>query len=199
MSIPSVQTIYRDTHFALNLETSWEEAWDDLVEVYSHPGRVYHDFSHIEEMVLWLWANYPVDASIWAILYAAFYHDYVDTKSKTAEFDSAAIAADKMSNGAFNPTDVRLVAEAIMATATHQSDDVRIQYLIDADLLRFTCEDNRYADQIREEYAEHPDEAFNNGREGILEHFGARDPFFYHAEGSEAALANIARQLAELD
>lgn len=198
---------YSWTWTELGLQDNYKPQWEALAAAYAGKSRIYHDLMHIFEMVDWLWHNAPYNGDLMALLlWAAFYHDYENTKSKTAEEDSAVRALSVYY--AFMPDTQILLGHAligaqviqrcILGTKGHESDNEIVQWLIDADLQRFRCPDERYADMIRQEYSEHPDEAFNAGRKIILEKYANRKPFFYHSEGEAEALASINKQLRNI-
>ncbi len=207
----AVEFAFRYVHERLGMLTDVDRHWQSIEDAYTAEGRFYHDLDHIEEMVVWLWLNYEdvndwMDTHVW-ILWAAIYHDFIDPKADAAVRRSAnRSAADlfyALPDGTpyeveFRRTLVKWTNEAIMTTDKHITDNKLYQYLVDADLRRFTCEDNKHADQIRLEYPEHSDAKFNKGREAILEFYKARDPFFYTCNDSHLAIQNIERQLAEL-
>jgi predicted metal-dependent HD superfamily phosphohydrolase len=99
----------------------------------------------------------------------------------------------------------------IEATAYHIKPDEKfsllmrntaVRWILDADLIRFLDPEwQKWADGIRHEYAEHPDEKFNAGRKHILEQFAKLDPFFFSLdhEANETARALVQEQLDALD
>lgn len=190
-----------------------KDIWSYLVDAYTEDYRVYHNLDHIEEMVTYLDIYYPYDETKDLILFAAFFHDFHNTKDPLAEELSAQWATTYFLGSAYYNTihtteeqendlmrEAVFIHGAIMATKTHETNVAEWQWLVDADLQRFMATDNRYADQIREEYSEHSDEKFNAGRPVVLKRFLNREPFFYHGSEAEnqAAKENIQRQLDEL-
>jgi predicted metal-dependent HD superfamily phosphohydrolase len=177
--------------------------FEELVKQYGEEGRLYHNLDHAEEVAVHIahlmrktgWGEYPRHMMIMAGLW----HDYVDPKSPTAEADSAECFAEMVY--AFFPEDAGLwtadCVKAIGATAGHDFTEDRFsQIMSDADLQRFKVTDDRFARQIRMEYAEHPDEKFNQGRMNVLVTYLLREPFFYF-EDDTPATDNIKRQLKE--
>lgn len=206
--VKTLKKIYKWTWRTLDLVGDWKTEWHYIKASYQYETRHYHDLEHIYEMVIWLCDNYPDEESLALMLWCAFYHDLVTPSSKYAEEDSACYAVSVfVLNSAYCGTWVvdsiiiqqkaRWINRTILATKGHKSDDESIQWFIDADLQRFRCPDNRYADQIRLEYPQHSDEIFNAGRKNILEQYRAREPFFYHSEGADEARDSIDRQLNE--
>lgn len=197
---------YEWTWYELGLETDWRPHWLKLVDAYSASGRVYHDLRHVFEMVEWLCKYAPYTSTLLALLlWSAFYHDYENPKSLSAEEDSAArameiyfvnICAEHVKSGA-SLVGGQVIQNCILGTKGHVSHNTLVQWVIDADLQRFRCQDDRYALMIREEYAEHPDSVFNPGRIAVLEKYAARTPFFYHSDGEDEAAKSIQRQLQE--
>jgi predicted metal-dependent HD superfamily phosphohydrolase len=193
------EVTYRSLHRQFEIhDYSADEGWGDIYGAYSEPGRVYHNLDHIDEMILWLAHNAPEEHRHW-LMWAAIYHDFIDPKADDAVLLSAVTGIGALGNTDAFHEGSKLVFDGIMGTDGHKSDDPFVQWVIDADLQRFRCPDDRYADQIRLEYLEVPDEAFNIGRKAILESFRDRDPIFYYSDGADEVITNIDRQLRELD
>lgn len=210
----AIEFIFRYVHDGMGLLTNVDREWKRVEEAYSDPSRVYHNLDHIEEMCIWLFMNYEdendwIDTHLW-ILWAAIYHDIIDTKAEKAERRSANLSAANLFYGlpddspydiAFRKKVVKWTSDAILATETHQTDNPLHQYLVDADLLRFSHDFDMYSDQIRQEYKEHGDTVFNRGRKAVLEKFAARNPFYYHCSDqlNQKALNNINKAIKELE
>jgi predicted metal-dependent HD superfamily phosphohydrolase len=198
-------------------EGTYNDAYDKIVDRYTGPNRFYHDLNHIEEGVLYLYEfpHWPKGVTgermkFTAIL-AFFYHDFVDPIATAAEIKSALAMQTEVyewvdclvGNDAYNRAIgmVDIAYTAICDTETHISDSMVGKMVVDADLMRFVEGDWRvWAEQIRKEYAHHPDELFNPGRRIVLEHFRSRSPFFYFVQHRDCdAYRKIDEQLAELD
>lgn len=191
------------------------DAYLEIATEYEADYREYHNFSHIEEMVIYLWeAEWPKGAEgerekFTAIL-AAFFHDFDNPRHKYAEIVSGALCrsyawAWANENQFASQLTFRSIVEdadrAICDTATHVSETLVGQMLIDADLRRFVTGDwRKWARQIRLEYGEHSDEDFNAGRLAVLNKFRFRKPFFYFAQHEDCeAYRRLDEQIAELE
>lgn len=195
-----------------------KEAYRELEEEYTLLYRDYHDINHIEEGVLYLYKfdKWPEGATglrmKWTSILAFFYHDFDNPRNTEAEIKSAlkmqAIVIDWMDYTIYPPKHIfaRVMGmvdhayNAIVDTATHESSTIIGQMVIDADLMRFVEGDWRvWSQQIRNEYREYSDEAFNAGRRVVLERFRRRSPFFYFVQHRDCdAYRNLDEQIAEL-
>ncbi len=206
----AIQLIYRQLHLECGLTNDIDEGWDEVIKPYLNPTLFYHNIDHIEEVCIWLLENMtvPDDEHHCGLLWAGLFHDWVDPREKDAESKSARAMLDYLGKNmsdslpylvAFKNKTLDIATSAIMSTITHKSDNIFDQWMIDADLMRFICHDDRFAIQIRKEYPNTPDDVFNFHRERILKEYLARDPFFYHMSYlNDTAKENIERQLAEL-
>jgi predicted metal-dependent HD superfamily phosphohydrolase len=166
-----------------------DAAYADVVARYAEPHRTYHTLEHIEEVVA------LVDGP--EVELAAWYHDIIyDTKASDSEARSALYAGDVLATlGA--PADViEEVQRLINMTAGHVAadDDANGQMLMSADLsiLRAAPDRyDRYARDVRAEYAHVDDESWRAGRTAVLQSLLAIAP-------DEQARSNIARELATL-
>ena len=188
------------------------EVYEKVYAYYDTGDRFYHNFDHIEEMVVLLsqqkWGPGQT-FSMWQTVFAAFMHDAYDPKHPDAERLSADLAEEVFANipVVLHSTEydafIRNVRNMILCTANHQAETVAEHRLVDADLMRFCVGPwEKWAQQIREEYNEHSDEKFDAGRKIVLERFFSRRPFYsMHTEGLDdfKAYTNIKAQLAELE
>lgn len=169
------------------------DEWARIYNAYNDPSRYYHNMNHIHEMLVMLseLVFYKVDEEdYWILVLAIIYHDFyngVDAAEKKSAFEAVLFYYTKarkptMENG-------ELLRETILATKDHQSDDTRIQWVIDFDLYRLTYPEEMWTPAIRMEYPQHSDEIFNKGRAAILQKFYNRTPFFYHLGNSASAQA----------
>jgi predicted metal-dependent HD superfamily phosphohydrolase len=166
-----------------------EAAYGDVVTRYREPHRRYHTLEHIEEVLQ------RVDGT--EVEMAAWYHDIIyDTTASDSEARSALYAGEVLARlGA--PSDViEEVQRLILLTARHAVDagDVNGSMLIRADLAILGAEPSRYdryARDVRAEYAEVDDESWRTGRTAVLQSLLAVAP-------DQRARSNIARELAGL-
>lgn len=178
--------------------------FDRIVEAYSQPHRYYHTLEHVAEMLklagrLAKYAANPAD-----VFLAVWYHDAVyDPAAKDNEEQSAVFAVEELEKLSIPSAHV---AELIRVT-DHKSEprDADAAILLDADLAILGASEvryNRYAADVRKEYAFVPEAAYREGRAKVLESFLAR-PRLYHtpalfADGEAAARENLAREVAVL-
>jgi predicted metal-dependent HD superfamily phosphohydrolase len=166
-----------------------EAAYADVVARYGEPHRRYHTLEHIEEVVA------RVDGT--EVELAAWYHDIIyDTTASDSEARSATYAG-KMLATLRAPDDViSEVQRLIHLTASHAAsdDDVNGSMLVRADLSILGAEPDRYdryAGDVRAEYAHVDDESWRAGRTAVLRSLLA-------IASDERARSNIARELAGL-
>jgi predicted metal-dependent HD superfamily phosphohydrolase len=165
-----------------------------LLRRYAQPHRCYHDLRHLVEV---LDAVDELGGSDDARL-AAWFHDAVYLPAAP---DNEARSADLAREAAGERA-----AALVLATARHEpGDDPEAAVLCDADLAVLASPRrryDRYAADIRAEYAAIPDEAFRAGRGRMLRGFLDR-PRIYTTAGArrrweDAARANLSRELAAL-
>ena len=207
----AAEAILYDAYCKLGIGEYFAADWITIVGAYSREGRHYHNFDHLQEGLCLLWDLYPFDISKPQALFAYAWHDFYQ-KVANAELESAraAVAHLRTRIKASKTLDAicDFVFDAIMVTAGHDTDRPALRWMVDADLYRFAAPLERYgltktftdySDEIRLEYAEHNDDAFNQGRRVVLEHYRARGTqFFYYLGDSNKALANIDAAIAEL-
>jgi predicted metal-dependent HD superfamily phosphohydrolase len=164
-------------------------AYADIVVRYAEPHRRYHTLEHIEEVVA------QVDGT--AVELAAWYHDVIyDTSASDSEARSAVYAAEALTALGAPPDVVDEVQRLIQLTAGHaaSADDASGQMLIRADLAILSAEPDRYdryAHDVRAEYAHVDDESWRAGRAAVLQSLLAIAP-------DEPARSNITRELSRL-
>lgn len=161
----------------------------DVVARYAEPHRRYHTLEHIHEV---LERVHGTEVEL-----AAWYHDVIyDTAAPDSEARSAAHAREVLLRlGA--PADViDEVQRLILLTAAHTvaDDDAKGVMLVRADLSILGAEPpryDRYAQDVRAEYAQVDDESWRRGRATVLQSLLA-------IADDERARSNIARELAGL-
>jgi predicted metal-dependent HD superfamily phosphohydrolase len=161
----------------------------DIVARYAEPHRRYHTLEHINEVLARV-TGPDVELAVW-------FHDVVyDTTVPDNEARSAAYAAGVLATlGA--PSDVIAeVQRLILLTAGHSADadDANGTMLINADLAILSAEPSRYdryARDVRAEYAHVDDASWRAGRTAVLQSLLAMAP-------DEWARSNIVRELMML-
>lgn len=197
----------------------WAVELDLLMAGWTAPHRRYHTLEHLAEMVqalddLVVAGDLQSDDARVARL-AAWYHDLAyDPRAAPGsnEHRSATLARDHLHRLGVDDEIVDLVEDLVLMTVAHDPDSKvpaahrgALDAFHDADLWILSAPSaryERYAEQVRQEYAHVPDAAFAHGRAQILRALVDR-PMLYrcpHARrGWEApARANVARELAAL-
>ncbi|MGJ5042435.1 MULTISPECIES: phosphohydrolase [unclassified Bradyrhizobium] len=177
---------------------------DDLVEAYSAGGRHYHDLRHVQDCLDQL--DRVADLSVREreiLTLAIWWHDAVYDPTRSDNEEQSAILAERH----VAPELRDEVGRLIRLTRTHDvaPDDRLGALLVSIDLAILGADEasyDAYADAIRREYADVPDDAYRAGRAAVLERF-ARRPVIYPDAGFAAALdqkarANLARELRGL-
>jgi predicted metal-dependent HD superfamily phosphohydrolase/outer membrane protein assembly factor BamB len=181
----------------------------DLLGRYAEPHRAYHDRRHLTEMLDTVdeLAGEAKDPD--SVRLAAWFHDAVyDPKAPAGENEetSAQLAEAELAAYGLDAEQVAEVGRLVRLTASHRATegDANGAVLCDADL-RILAADrdryDRYAADVRREYAHVPDDDFARGRAAVLERL-ADGPIFSTGHGHDAwerpARANLDRELAAL-
>ena len=185
-------------------------AFDVLVAAYSAPERHYHNLEHLAEMFR---VTDRLSAEVEqpdALHLAVWFHDAVyDSRAKDNERRSGELAVDLLGPIGVPSSAIERIVSMIWATA-HTADgtppalrDARA--LLDADLAILGASPERYeryAADIRKEYAWVPEADYRAGRAKVLERFLAA-PRIYHTqllfeEGEHRARENLRAEIAKL-
>lgn len=170
---------------------------DGWLRAYAEPQRHYHTRDHIERMFADL---DEADASR-ELIAAIWLHDIVyDPRASDNEERSAERAIVDLGESGI---DARLVAELVVGTKHHGPGSAAQNLLNDIDLGIFAANEpdyDRYAGDIRKEYAWVAEEDYRRGRLKVLESFDARQIYQSpkYAAWEERAHANIRREMAKL-
>ena len=138
---------------------------------YTEPGRHYHTFHHIQQLLRLADEFSGVIQKKAVVDLAIFYHDVVYEAGKNDnEIRSAEIAREALEKlGVLLPI-IQDVCDYIIATKDHftvNTDDTDLKYFLDFDLSILSASPEiykQYAEQIRQEYASIPDAFYNAGR-----------------------------------
>ncbi len=182
-----------------------------LVAAYSAPERHYHNLEHLGEMfrVVGRLASDAEDPA--AIQLAIWFHDAVyDTHATNNEVRSGELAALLLGPLAVPDNVIENVAKLVRATAHLTSAKLPLDrdtaMLLDADLAILGAAEERYqrfARDIRKEYAWVPDEEYRRSRAEVLKQFLDRTRIYHHPimvqEGEERARANLEAEIQELE
>jgi predicted metal-dependent HD superfamily phosphohydrolase len=182
--------------------------FDEIAFAYAELQRRYHTLAHISACLDQLDAIGRTEPARRTIELALWWHDAVyDPTRADNEARSAALARDHLGRLSEAAAVIDEVERLIMLTAGHTvaADDTIGATLVSIDLSILgqpAAIYDRYAGQVRAEYAHVPDAAFRAGRARVMTHFLEAptiyaDPDF--RDRLEApARANIAREIAAL-
>lgn len=156
-----------------------------LTRHYSGPDRHYHNLRHVAE-VLRLLEQFEAGAADYdALRFAAWFHDAVyDTRSRTNEEESAALAGRALAELGVPPERAEAARRLILATRGHEAEDdvPDIGLFLDADLSVLGAEEETYlaySEAIRREYSWVPEAAYREGRLKVLTNFLKRGRLYY--------------------
>ena len=182
-----------------------EDLREDLLARWAETHRRHHNVAHLNEVLdaIGLLADEGLEFDREAVELAAWFHDAVyEIGADDNEERSAELARDLLDTSAVRDE----VARLVLVTKTHKltDDDVNGAVLSDADLSVLGSHPGRYrayADAVREEYADIPDETFKPARAQILS--ALLDGQIFHtapgrARWEDQARRNIADEIAEL-
>ncbi|NNM46831.1 HD domain-containing protein [Knoellia koreensis] len=185
----------------------------DLLRRWTEPHRRYHTTTHLVE-VFWALEDLEQagvvdtrDAALGRLV--GWFHDAVYDPAAALgdnETASAALASRDLHALGLKDSDVETVRDLILATERHDlAPDGLATAFHDADLWILSAPPERYAaytEQVREEYAAVPDDAFRAGRAAILRPFLDRDTIYATDLARDTwesqARANLAAELTAL-
>ncbi len=210
----------------LELQVAWQQhvtagldRFEGLLARHREKHRRYHTIDHVAWVVRHvdeLVSDVTVDADGAApaidhdaAIAAAFYHDAVYEPRSPAganERASARLARRDLAEFGWNETRRDLVGAVIEGTATHLDPfDATAALVFDADLAVLAADPAGYGDYVRNvraEYAHVADDAWREGRTGVLRGFLDRPSIFSTVPGRRRwethARANITAELASL-
>jgi predicted metal-dependent HD superfamily phosphohydrolase len=182
-----------------------EDLREDLLARWSEAHRKHHTVAHLHEVLdaIGVLADDGVEFDREATELAAWFHDAVyeigrdDNEDRSAELARELLASSPVRDE---------VARLVLATKTHKvaDDDINAAVLSDADLSVLGSHAGRYrayAEAVREEYADIPDETFKPARAQVLTSLLA-GPIFHtdagRARWEESARRNVNAEIAEL-
>ncbi|QBI21918.1 hypothetical protein ER308_05155 [Egibacter rhizosphaerae] len=181
-----------------------------VVARYGEPHRRYHTLEHVAEVLegidRLIEAGEPAEDPL-AVELAVWFHDAVhDATADDNEERSAALAVELLSGAGLASERVDRVADLVMATKSHLPSSPDAALLVDADLAILGADPeryDRYAADVRAEYAHVDDARWAEGRRDVLTRFLER-PLLYHTgtmrrERGAMAIANLQREIAALE
>jgi predicted metal-dependent HD superfamily phosphohydrolase len=183
-----------------------QELWDQVRVAYATPGRAYHTFDHVlEVMERWhevdrdLGWKQPLETGV-----AVLYHDAVYVPGR---HDNEAESARLMREQVTLPIDLARVEQLILLTARHgkltpQDVDAEAALFLDCDMAILGSSPDRFAEyekQIAIEYSSLPLELYAAGRRQFLAGVMATPRIFlsdyFHARLDAVARENLRRAL----
>jgi predicted metal-dependent HD superfamily phosphohydrolase len=202
--------VWRDLAGRHHCEPSRAEVLlNELLGAYSEPSRQYHTIEHIASLLRQLDDHGLAVADRDAVALAMLFHDVIyDPRRRDNEEQSAALARGRLSLLGF-PNEVVAKVEHYIRATKHAQDfetnDHDLSLLLDLDLSTLAAapaEYRVYADAIRREYGDVPNELYRPARRRVLEAFLARERIYrtddLHRLWEERARANITAEMATL-
>jgi predicted metal-dependent HD superfamily phosphohydrolase len=181
---------------------------ENILHLYDSPHRYYHNRIHLNEMTVILFhygsntPDYPL------LLLAALYHDAVYQPGKPDnELKSSELWIHDSPVFSLSQENIQLITRLIAATQHHQSDSLPSDALLfpDADLAILGSDVNRYrnyAQAIRKEFCQIPDDQYRVGRSAVLESFLKQKTIYKTpvmiGEFEENARSNILKEIERL-
>jgi len=165
------------------------EYWDEIVKMYSAPGRFYHCLSHLENMRAALAEAGNIIEDLDTMAFSIFYHDIVyDPSAGDNEEKSAELAAARLRGISVPGSVISLCVSHIISTKCHlaaENNDAAL--FIDADLAILGSapgEYLKYSKNVRKEYSMYSEPEYTRGRIKVLKDFLAmarifKTAFFY--------------------
>jgi predicted metal-dependent HD superfamily phosphohydrolase len=180
----------------------------ELVARWSEPHRRYHTLTHLAAVLAAVDRLADLADDPHAVRLAAWFHDAVyDGRPGWDEERSAQLAQSRLPRCGVPPARVAEVARLVRLTAAHDTltrTDRDGAVLCDADLAVLGGDDyERYAANIRQEYAHVPDGLFRQGRAQVLRRLLAVPELFRTPQArelwEEQARAHMSAELATLE
>jgi predicted metal-dependent HD superfamily phosphohydrolase len=183
------------------IETDSIEVFQNLVKNYNSPRRSYHNLNHIHSLIHISTEFKSKIKDYDCVQFAIWFHDVVynplnsDNEEKSADF-----AMEELYKLNLPKSKVDKIIRMILATKTHNdlanSSDTDLKYFLDFDLSILGSNKlnyQKYAQQIREEYKNIPDDLFYKGRKQVLQRF-LDSPFIYNTTEFKTLFENPARE-----
>lgn len=180
------------------------DRWLDVLRGhYSADDRHYHNLRHVAEMLRLLEQFEASVVDYDAVRFAVWFHDAVyDTRGKTNEEESAALAARALDELCAPPERAEAVRRLILATKRHEAEvgvpDVGL--FLDADLSILGAHAETYlaySEAIRREYSWVPDDAYREGRLKVLTNFLGRARLYFTEPLAERFETQARRNLSD--
>lgn len=178
--------------------------WSEIELAHTAKGRYYHTLLHVGHIVSLINSHKDHINNINALLFAAFYHDFVyDTTSNNNEKLSAETAKERLTKIGVDNDTINLCYDTIIATANHKKttcNDTNI--FLDTDLTILGQEQRvyiEYTNLIRSEYALYTDKEYVTGRLKHLKDLITRDSIYhtsiFNYKYQDKAVENIKQEI----
>jgi predicted metal-dependent HD superfamily phosphohydrolase len=184
-----------------------EQYWLEIEKEHNGKKRFYHNLTHLENLLreLMLVKNQIADWD--CVVFAIAYHDIIYNPLKqNNEEKSAALARERLLQTSLPAERIAQCVDSILATKGHvisASEDINL--FTDADLSILGAEAaayERYAANVRKEYAYYPDLLYKPGRKKVLQYFLAMEKIFktalFFEKYENSARLNLRRELESL-
>jgi predicted metal-dependent HD superfamily phosphohydrolase len=180
----------------------------EIVRLYGGAERHYHNLDHLADVLRTIDGLLHLAGHPDTVRFAAWFHDAVyDPRAADNEERSAALAGERLPQLGVSLPLVAVVRRLILLTKSHlaEPDDRDGHVLLDADLAILgapAADYQRYAGQIRREYAWVPEAEYRAGRAAVLWRFLGRPRLYFteemHREREERARDNLRAEIASL-
>jgi predicted metal-dependent HD superfamily phosphohydrolase len=180
----------------------------DLLYRHAEPQRSYHNHNHLVALAELLNEHAPHIQPGSPPRLAIWWHDAIyDPQAKDNEERSADLAREHLARLGAAPSVIDETARIILMTKNHWSGGSAGDgdYFLDADIAILGAPPEAYdwyADQVREEYAWAPDDAYRSGRSAFLNAAISRERLFrtdaFAAAYAAQARENMQRELTRL-
>jgi predicted metal-dependent HD superfamily phosphohydrolase len=183
------------------------DLWTEIERNYSKSARHYHTLRHLESLLNELQEIKHLINDWNTILFTLFYHDIIyNTLKSNNEEKSAALAEKRLRALSVPQQAIDLCTHQVLATKQHQlNPDSDTNYFTDADLSilgRHWETYEKYAANVRKEYAIYPDLIYNPGRTKVLRSFLAMERIFkmdhFFKKYETAARHNLQKEIEQL-
>ncbi len=213
-------------HLAL-LTASWQRCWTELaknaqgvelfqqlIQAYTEPQRVYHSIQHLADCLRLFQENRELASKPEEVEMALWFHDAIyDVTATDNEITSAHWAETALEAVGVEESSIQRIVQLILATrhtsnSDQNGDEVSADtaLLLDIDLAILGASPARYAEfesQIRQEYGWVEPERFREGRLSILKRFQAQSPVYHTPKlaniWEKNAHTNLAWAITELE
>lgn len=182
------------------------DLWNRLHSKYAEKHRTYHNLTHLKELFSYFDMYHDSLKYPDSICFSIFYHDVIySVIKKDNEERSADFAIDALSDFISDKDLLTKIHQQIIATKTHNSEDIDTQFLLDFDLAILGQSFEKYSEYsqlIRKEYKLIPDFMYKKGRAKVLKHF-IEKPFIYKTpefieQFEQQAKSNLQQELKQL-